>query len=65
MSVAITLTKAVVFEGGLPGILQRKDLSFFIVNYLSSSKADVSNFASLSWHSQKSQQITEINQTEN
>ena len=40
-SVATTCTKVVLFERGLPVILQRKYLSFFIVNYLNSSKAEV------------------------
>ena len=56
-SVATTLTKVVLFQQGLPGILSRKYLSFFIVKYLSSSKAQVSNFATWSWHSQKASQI--------
>ena len=45
---ATTLTTVVLFERGLPGILERKYLSFSIVNYLSSSKAEVSKFATLS-----------------
>ena len=52
-SVATTITKVVLFECGLPGILLGKYLSFSIVNYLSSSKVEVSKCAPLSLHSQK------------
>ena len=45
---ATSLTKVVLFEGGLPGILSRKYLSFSIVNYLSSIKAEVRKFATFS-----------------
>ena len=45
---ASTLTTIVLFEGALPGILKRKHLSVSIVNYLSSSKEEVSKFATLS-----------------
>ena len=45
---ATTLTKEVLLDGGLPDILKRKYLSFSIVNYLSSSKAELSKFATLS-----------------
>ena len=40
-SVATTRTKVVLFERGLPIILWRKYLSFFIVNYLNSSQVEV------------------------
>ena len=44
---ATTLTREVFFEGGLPGILYEKYLSFSVVNYISSSKEEVSKFATL------------------
>ena len=49
--VATTLNKVVLFEGDPNGILQGKYLSFSIVNYLSSSKAELIKFSTLSWHS--------------
>ena len=48
--VATTLTKVALFEGVQPGILQRKYLSFSIVNYVSSSQAEVSEFVTLYRH---------------
>ena len=45
--VATTLSKVVPFEGVKSGILQRKYLSFSMVNYESSSQAEVSKFATL------------------
>ena len=51
-SVATNLTEIVLFELGLFGIWWKKYF-FFKVNYLSSSKAQVSTFAILSWHWQE------------
>ena len=47
------LSKLVIFEGGWSLILEKKYCSFFKVYYLSSSKAQESKFAILSWHLQK------------
>ena len=41
------LTKVVLFEVALSGIWQKKYFSIFKVTYLSSSKAQVSTFATL------------------
>ena len=46
--VATNLTKAVLFEVGLSSVLGREVLLLFKVNFLSSNKAKVSKFATLS-----------------
>ena len=46
--VATTLTKVVLIEGNLRGILLRKYLPVSVVNYISSSKVEVSKFPT-SW----------------
>ena len=59
------MTKLTLFRVGWSDILQKNYCYFFKVNYLSSSKAEVSKFAPLSWHLQKAKQITEIKQMAN
>ena len=45
-------SKIIFFEVGWPVIWEKKYCSFFKVYYLISSKAQVSKFATLSWHLQ-------------
>ena len=59
------VSKVVFFKVGWSDISWKKYCSFFKVNYLSSSIAEVSKFAPSSRHLQKAAQITEINQTAN
>ena len=56
-SVATNLTEIVLFEVGLFDIWWTKYFSFFKVNYLSPSKAQVSKFAILSWNWQKHKKL--------
>ena len=55
-SVATNLTKVVLFKKGLTDVWSKKYSFFFTLDYLSSGKAKISKFATLSWHSQKEQQ---------
>ena len=59
------LSKVVFFKVGWSDIWWKKYCSFFKVNYLNSSIAEVTKFAPLSWHLQKVWQIIEIKQTVN
>ena len=47
------LSKVDFFNGGSSDIWSKKYCSFFKVNYLTSSKAEISKCAPLSWHSEK------------
>ena len=49
-SVDTNLTKVVLFEAALSDICCKKYFCSFRVYYLSSSNAEVSKFATLSWH---------------
>ena len=56
-SVATNLIIVDLFKVGLSPVWKKKYFFFFKVNYLSSSKAEVSKFASLSWYQQQEEKI--------
>ena len=58
--VATNLNIKVLFEVGLSDVWQKKYFSFFKLSYLSFSKAEVSKFASLRWHSQGEWEVIKI-----
>ena len=63
--VGTNVSKVFLFDVGLSDIWWKKYFSFFKVDYLGSSKTEVSKFATLSWHSQRELEIIKSDQISN
>ena len=63
--VGTNVSNVFLLDVGLSDICWKKYFSFFKVDYLGSSKAEVRKFATLSWHSQRESEIIKSDQISN